>query len=139
MTRTQRIITSLLAVTFLLSAGFVALPATTQAFTPGDPESALSDVNDTLDLNDSDDAAFDTIANIINIGLGLLGLIFFVLVLYAGFLWMTASGNGDQVGKAKTMLTQAVIGLIIVLAAFAISNFVISQLISAASSTPSAP
>jgi len=65
---------------------------------------------------------------IINAILGLLGLIFLVLIVYAGFLWMTAAGNDDQVKKAKSILTAAIIGVIIIIAAYAISNFVLDAL-----------
>jgi len=56
--------------------------------------------------------------------LTLLGTIFLVLTIYAGFLWMTAAGNDDQVGKAKSLLTQAVIGLVIILLSYSITYFV---------------
>lgn len=70
----------------------------------------------------------DTIGQIINVILGFLGIIFLVLVIYAGFLWMTAGGNSDKVDKAKSILIQAVIGLVILLAAYAITSFVVTQL-----------
>ncbi|MBI5221585.1 MAG: hypothetical protein HY979_02155 [Candidatus Magasanikbacteria bacterium] len=60
----------------------------------------------------------------IKILLGLLGTIFLCLTLYAGYLWMTAGGNEDDVTKAKTLLTQAVIGLIIILLSYSITIFV---------------
>ncbi len=63
--------------------------------------------------------------------LGLLGLIFVVLTIYAGFLWMTASGNEEQISKAKKMLTNAVIGIIIILLAYSVTAFVMSSLYSA--------
>jgi hypothetical protein len=66
----------------------------------------------------------DTAASIINIGLTLLGTIALVLVIYAGFLWMTAGGNEDQVGKAKSILGAAVIGLVIILSAYSITKFI---------------
>jgi len=56
--------------------------------------------------------------------LSFLGIIFFVLMIYAGFLWMTARGEEAQVEKARTLIYQAVIGLIIVLSAYAITNYV---------------
>ncbi len=65
------------------------------------------------------------VANIIKVALEFLGMIFFVLTLYAGFLWMTAGGNEEQVGKAKSLLTQAVIGLTIVLSAYSITRLAI--------------
>jgi uncharacterized membrane protein len=71
------------------------------------------------------------IALIINVILTLLGVLFLVLTVYAGFLWMTAQGDSKQVDRAKDILKQAIIGLIIVLAAYAIANFVATSLIGA--------
>lgn len=65
------------------------------------------------------------IGNIVKIALGLVGTVFFLLMLYAGFLWMTARGAQDTVKKAKDMISAAIIGLVIVSAAYAVSNFVI--------------
>ncbi len=78
---------------------------------------------------DADEGDFTLIvANLINVVLSILGIILLVIIVYAGALWMTAGGNSDQVGKAKSWLINAVIGLIITLAAYAISNFVIGAL-----------
>jgi len=63
------------------------------------------------------------IAKIIRVFLSLLGIIFLILTLYAGFLWMTAGGNDEKVGQAKKTLTSAVIGLIIVTGSYSISLF----------------
>lgn len=68
------------------------------------------------------------IETIIQVALSFLGVIFLILTIYGGFLWMTASGNEDQVGKAKRILTAAIIGLIVVVAAYALSTLVISRL-----------
>ncbi len=59
---------------------------------------------------------------------GLLGLIAVVLIMYAGFLWMTAQGDEDKVKKAKGILTSAVIGLVIIMSAYAIASFIINAL-----------
>lgn len=69
------------------------------------------------------------VTNIIAFILSFLGVVFLVLTIYAGFLWMTARGNEAQVSKAKDMLTNAVIGLIIITAAYSITAFVGNQLI----------
>ncbi len=71
------------------------------------------------------------VGNIIKNFMGLLGIVAVVLILYAGFLWMTAAGNEQKVEKARSILTQAVIGLAIVLAAYAITSFVVTSLINA--------
>ena len=73
------------------------------------------------------------IGNVLNIALGLLGVVLLLLSIYAGFLWMTAGGNEEQVAKAKTLLRNAIIGLIITLSAYSISYFVTSQVGSAVS------
>lgn len=68
------------------------------------------------------------IANIIRAALGLLGIICLVLMLYAGYLWMTSGGNEEQIGSAKRILTNAVIGLAIILSAYTIVLFVMRLL-----------
>lgn len=69
----------------------------------------------------------EIIGSIINIALSLLGLIFLGLALYAGFKWMTAQGDSKEVDAAKDTLKNSVIGLIVIMASYALSNFVISQ------------
>jgi hypothetical protein len=64
------------------------------------------------------------IANAIRVFLGFMGVVFLILIIYAGILWMTAAGKEDQVGKAKSLLIAATIGLIIVVASFAIAELI---------------
>jgi uncharacterized membrane protein YwzB len=71
------------------------------------------------------------VGSLINVLLSVLGIVFVILMVYAGFLYMTASGEEDKVKKAKKLISQAVIGLIIIVAAYAISNFVFQQLAAA--------
>jgi hypothetical protein len=70
----------------------------------------------------------ETAATIINVALSLLGIIAVVVVLIGGFYWMTAGGNEDQIGKAKGWIFSGIIGLAIILSAFAISKFVLEKL-----------
>ncbi|OGF21663.1 hypothetical protein A2316_01235 [Candidatus Falkowbacteria bacterium RIFOXYB2_FULL_38_15] len=72
-------------------------------------------------------------SRIINIALGFLGIIAVVLVLYGGFMWMTAAGNEERVTKAKQILTAALIGLVIIIMAWGLTQFVMDQLMSATS------
>ncbi len=69
-----------------------------------------------------------TVARIINVVLGLLGTIALVIIIYAGFLWMTAGGSEDKSEKARGILFAAVIGLAIILSAYAITRFVVENL-----------
>ncbi len=70
-----------------------------------------------------------TIARIVRAFLGFLGTIALLLILYAGFVWMTAAGETEKIDRAKKTLTAAVIGLVIILSAFAITSFIISRLL----------
>jgi len=64
------------------------------------------------------------IGKAIGILLGFIGVIFLGLMIYGGFTWMMARGNQAEVDKAKKMIESAIIGLIIVLAAYAITYYV---------------
>lgn len=68
------------------------------------------------------------IQNIIRIILGFLGIITIIIILYGGFIWMTSFGEEDKIDRAKKLISAGVIGLVVVLAAFAISVFVINAL-----------
>lgn len=72
----------------------------------------------------------DTIANVIRLALGFLGVIAVVLILFGGFRWMTAMGNDEKVKDAKKIIFSGIIGLVIVITAYAIASFVIGSLIS---------
>lgn len=65
------------------------------------------------------------VINIVRYLLGFLGLLAVIIVLYGGYLWMTAAGNAQQVDQAKQVLKNGLIGLVIILSAFAIVQFVI--------------
>ncbi len=65
-----------------------------------------------------------TVINIIRWVLGIMTLIAVALIIYAGFVWLTAAGNEDNVDKAKKIISAAVIGLIVILLAWAIVIFV---------------
>lgn len=71
------------------------------------------------------------VGGLIKVVIGLLGIIFLVLTVYAGFTWMTAAGDPKKVDKAKGILTTSVVGLVIVLAAYTITDFVIQSLLGA--------
>ena len=70
----------------------------------------------------------ETAAEIINVSLGLLGIIAVVIILIGGFQWMTAGGNEDKVGEARKRIFAGIIGLAIILSAWAVARFVLLQL-----------
>ena len=104
----------------------------------GAPVLAQSDATDTFGIvkfgDDSDLGTSDlrtTIARIINISLSLLGVLAVVIILAGGLKWITAGGNEDKVGEARKLIFAGVIGLAIILSAYAIARYVIGALGSA--------
>ena len=61
---------------------------------------------------------------LVNTFLSLIGIVFIILIIYAGFKWMTAGGNEEQVNKAKTTIINSVIGIVVVMGAFVIYKFI---------------
>lgn len=113
----------------LMLAALLGVPA----LMLGKPALAQPDLGGQLDgigsqTGLSDNSLPEIVGNLVNVFLGILGLILFLLVLYSGFLWMTAGGNTERVDKAKKYLINAVIGLVITVAAYAISGFVVEQI-----------
>lgn len=68
------------------------------------------------------------VGQIIKIFLGFLGVIFVILIIYAGFMWMTAGGDDDKVKTAKNLIIRAIIGIGIIFIAYVITAFVIDSL-----------
>ena len=67
------------------------------------------------------------IGNIIKILLMLLGTLFVILLLLGGFRWMTAQGDAKKVEEARDLIKNSVVGVVIILAAYAIAAFVLKE------------
>ena len=76
------------------------------------------------------------VANVIMAFLSILGLVFIGLIVYAGYLWMTARGNKDRVEKAQDILKSAIWGIIITLSAYSIAYFVLNYAFTGTAPTP---
>lgn len=72
-----------------------------------------------------------TAARIINVALGFLGIIAVVIVLIGGFQYMISGGNDQKTAEARQLIFAGIIGLAIILSAWAITSFVISRLVNA--------
>ena len=70
----------------------------------------------------------DAIQQIIRVALGFLGIIAVIIILLGGFKWMTAMGDDTKIGDAKKLIYSGIVGLVVVLSAFAIASFVITQM-----------
>ncbi len=78
------------------------------------------------------------IASTIKIILSFLATVFIILMIVAGFRWMNSQGNEEQITQAKDTIRTAIIGLIIVLAAYAITYFIFDVLPFTGGTAPSA-
>lgn len=67
------------------------------------------------------------LTNGLNLAYFLAGAICVIVIIIAGIMYVTSTGDAGRVTKAKNLLTYAIVGLIIILSAFAITNFVIGR------------
>lgn len=113
------------AIISLLVLPLVAMPALAQnQFGFNEVENGL---NNTLSNSDPR----EIVGRIINMALGFLGVIAVIIIILGGFKWMTAGGNEDKVSEAKKLLGAGVIGLVIVLAAWALATFIVNSIYNA--------
>jgi hypothetical protein len=76
------------------------------------------------------------IARVIRVMLGFIGLVALVIVLYAGYLWMTSGGDPAKIKKAKQWLTNGVIGLLIIFSSYSIVSFILNRLLAVTGGAP---
>ncbi len=118
-----KVFAALFLAVFALS--FLALPVLAQNNDPF----GVTAVGGNLGLGNKD--LRETIGSIIKAALGFLGVVAVVIVLIGGFKYMTAGGSDEKVQDARKYIVSGIIGLAIVLSAYAITTFVVSNLISA--------
>ena len=79
-------------------------------------------------VKDNNDLA-SIVGTVIEAFLGILGVLFLVYMIYAGYNWLTAQGEEEKVTKAKETIQRAIIGLIVTIAAYAISVWVFDKIL----------
>ena len=57
----------------------------------------------------------------------ILGTIFLLLMIYGGYVWIKAAGRDQEVDRAKRILMTSIIGMIVILASYAITNFILGR------------
>ena len=103
----------------------MALPLITNAQNSAEN---LFDLNSARAIGLGNESLKDTINSIIQVILGFLGLLAVIIILWGGFIWMTAMGDEEKTEKAKKLIIAGIIGIIIILAAYAIAQFVITNI-----------
>ncbi len=113
---------------FILIIIMLVVPFFSQAAGTFDPKGDLAQAEKGLYQGAQPTSLPVYIGMIIRYVLGTVGVVLTVIIVYAGFLWLTAGGNSDQVGKAKKLLINGFVGLLITLGANSIAHFVIDRL-----------
>ena len=122
-----RMITLVLITAAMFTAAAPALAGPDIGIGIGSEENMAGDVARAggYGTNVTDTTLSESVGRLIKIVLSLVGTIFLALTIYAGILWMTAQGNEEQVTNATNILKHATLGLIITLAAYGITIFVL--------------
>ena len=132
----KNILTAIFLVGFLVAPYFVFAETPTPTLTLVSKSNSLTkleSIGGSTGLQAQDPRI--VIANLIKTALGFIGIIFVVLMLYAGFNYMTAAGEVDKIDTAISTIRRAIIGLIIVMGAYSITAFVTSKVYGASSSS----
>lgn len=112
-------------------AGFLLLSTGAKAQERRTLEDALPSLNNTvIPQTGLTEKNLDNQAALVVKGiLSAMALVFFGLMVYSGVVWMTARGEEDRITKARETIIAAIIGLIIVVAAYAVTNLVSERII----------
>lgn len=87
----------------------------------------IGDVPDEIGGVDQTNQLASRVGVVIRTALSLSVVVFLIITVYSGIQWMTAGGNEETVKKARTRITRAVIGIIIVIGAWAATSFIINS------------
>lgn len=123
---------SVLAILAALTLSLVLAPAMVQGSSTGTDERTDFGIGDDSEFRRETQLGGEplesTVASIINVALSLLGIVAVVIILMGGFIWMTAGGNDEKTAQARKLIFAGIIGLAIILSAFAIARFVLGSL-----------
>jgi hypothetical protein len=119
-----------------LPAGSVTTPA--EAATSTNPTGLLDGLNSFRDSGsglNTTGTLIGYVANIIRWILSILGTVFFMIIVIQGYLYMIAGGDASKTAAATGAITNAIVGLMIIMGAFLITNFVTSGVIDSGGGT----
>lgn len=120
---TKKLLASLLLFIFL------ALPATALALDLGGGMVKSAAGTAGYDANADETSFAELIGSIIKTVLSFVGVIFLVLMVYAGYLWMTARGDETQIEKSQNIIRSSIIGLAITVGSFSITAFILPKIL----------
>jgi len=120
----------------MILVAFLAIPIVTQATNPlpSSAQVSLDQATKGLDVFTKDGTkitAVAFVANAVKTLLSIVGIIMVIMIIWGGFIWMTAGGDEAKVKKGKDIIVNTTIGLIIVLSAYIITYFVTQTIVPA--------
>ena len=125
----RNIIYSLLFITCLVFASLVkpvsAFTCPDKTVRVGESVSALSECN--VEKTDGDKSLMSNVAMLINVFASVMGFLAVGMIIYGGFMLLTAQGDPARIKRGKDVVLYSVIGLILVMLAYAIVNFVMTN------------
>lgn len=113
--------------TLTLALAFAAPLAFAQAPDPADPFGVNEANFDGTLQGSGDENLMELVTRIMQWIFSFLGIVAVLVILYGGFKWMTAGGDDGKVGEARKLIVNGIIGLIIILSAYAIATFVFNE------------
>jgi len=112
-----------------------ALAAPLAAFAYDATNTGLNSTGSAAGINTATGQLPIIIGTVISAALGLVGVIFLILMVYSGFMWMIARGDEGKVEKSKETMINAIIGIVIVVAAYAITSYIVQYVSKPATTT----
>jgi|SRR3989338_6450757 len=122
------VLAALVLTNLILVESTAAADAATKKTITSQMKDALGDIALPKGGDDVEATTQQVVGGIINAFLSIFGIIFLNLMIYGGYKWLVASGREEEIKKAKDTIRSAIIGLIIVMAAYTISYFVAAAL-----------
>ena len=112
----------------LIITGLVLYISPVLGYSFADQNEFLNSTRNTIGYSENQGNIGLLIARVINALLGLVGAVFLILIIYGGFTYMTSGAEEGKIKKAKLIITKAIIGFIIIMAAYSITYFVASTI-----------
>lgn len=127
MTKTLKFFSTVFVVSVIINVFFSPVHALAQRKTLGDAQNSLETVIPSTGITEGnlDNQAATVVKGI----LVAMALVFFGLMVYSGIVWMTARGEEDRITKARETIIAAVIGLVVVVSAYAVTNLLVDKVI----------
>lgn len=128
---TSILLTSTLSLMLLLSTGsFFTASATATPTSNMFGEEDLTAIGTTTGLENT--SVQGIVGNIIKSIIGLFGIVATAFIVYGGILWMTSGGEEEKVKKAKKLMISGIVGMVIIVSAYAVTSYLMNNLLGAA-------